>query len=58
MVEESFSFGVLGHTGRGALEHWGIAPDQVWGPRGWHLLRVVGVQSPRCLPEGGMVWVC
>lgn len=30
-MEESYSFGVLGATGRGAVEHWGITPDQVRG---------------------------
>lgn len=29
MVEESFSFGVLGATGRGACQHFGLQPSQV-----------------------------
>ncbi|KAL6753741.1 pyridoxal phosphate-dependent transferase [Haematococcus lacustris] len=29
LVEESNSFGVLGKTGRGATEHWGVDPGQV-----------------------------
>lgn len=29
MVEESYSFGVLGDTGRGACEHYGLMSDQV-----------------------------
>mmetsp|Transcript_35360 Transcript_35360/g.89524 ORF Transcript_35360/g.89524 Transcript_35360/m.89524 type:complete len:520 (-) Transcript_35360:455-2014(-) len=29
MVEETHSFGVLGKTGRGAVEHAGLRPDQV-----------------------------
>lgn len=28
-LEESLSFGVLGEHGRGATEHWGLAPDDV-----------------------------
>jgi hypothetical protein len=29
LVDESNSFGVLGARGRGAWEHWGLAPGQV-----------------------------
>ncbi|MEW5306544.1 MAG: hypothetical protein WDW36_009000 [Sanguina aurantia] len=29
LVEESFSFGVVGRTGRGACEHYGLQPKQV-----------------------------
>ena len=29
VVEESHSFGVLGKTGKGAVEHWGLQPEQV-----------------------------
>lgn len=28
-MEESQSFGVLGESGRGAVEHWGLKPSQV-----------------------------
>lgn len=31
LVEESFSFGVVGRTGRGACEHFGLQPNQVRG---------------------------
>ena len=29
LVEESHAFGVLGATGRGACEHFGLGPSQV-----------------------------
>ncbi len=29
VVDESYSFGVLGASGRGAIEHWGLKQDDV-----------------------------
>ena len=31
ILEESFSFGVLGRTGRGIVEHFGIDVSESWG---------------------------
>jgi len=54
LVEESFSFGVLGRTGRGACEHFGLKPKQVCGSTQQRSSSHLGVDSALTLSQGSL----